>query len=130
MTPEDPRTLFVFQPPAWANTPSPTRPDEALTRARDLAAAFYPLGTQTGVHAMIEWCGVMGEHARMLDVAYRDHGIEPDQVDQHSGTPVPAPAFMIEYLCEKLGCQLKPFIRANPGPWRRAINRWFEGVPR
>lgn len=119
---------FTFQPPTWANTPPPSSPDEALARARDLARSYYALGAQTGVHAMIEWCGVMGEHVNMLEEAYRTHGIEPDQVDQHSGTRVPTPDFMVGYLCEKLGCQLKPFIRANPRRWRKAINRWFDEV--
>lgn len=32
---------------------------------------------------------------------------------------------MIEYFCEKLGCQLKPFIKANPAAWRREIDKWF-----
>jgi hypothetical protein len=120
---------FHFHPPGWVNTnPPQDSPDDALNRANDLARSFYPLGVQTGVHAMIEWCGVMGEHVRILRHAYTEHGIEPDQVDQHSGVPVPVPEYMVEYLCEKLGCQLKPFIRANPELWRRVIDRWFEEV--
>lgn len=118
---------FEFRPPAWANTKPPTSPTEALGRALDLAKSYYALGTQTGVHAMIEWCGVMSEHANMLEEAYNIHGIEPDQVDQHSDTCVPVPKHRVEYLCEKLGCQLKPFIRANPDLWRRVIDLWFEG---
>jgi len=119
---------FDFRPPEWANTSPPKSPTEALSRARDLAKSYYALGAQTGVHAMIEWCGVMSEHVKMLEEAYVNHGIEPDQVDQHGGTRVPVPEFMVEYLCEKLGCQLKPFIRANPRLWRKVIDRWFEEV--
>jgi hypothetical protein len=118
---------FAYKPPAWVNTPVPHEPKSALGRADDLALSYYALGAQTGVHAMIEWCGVMGEHVKMLRYAYEVKGVEPDQVDQHSGTKVEVPAFMVEYFCEKLGCQLKPFIRGNREVWQREINKWFEG---
>ena len=120
------RTPFNFQPPSWANTFDRTiSPDEALKRADDLARSYYALAAQTGIHAMIEWCGVMSEYVRMLQSAYKEHGIEPDQVNQHSSTVVSVPEFMVAYLCEKLGCQLKPFIRANRTCWRREIDKWF-----
>lgn len=118
---------FIFQKPAWANQ---KRGDlsafDVLERARDLAHSYYPLATQTGIHSMIEWCGVMGEYVRMLETAYKEHQIDPRSVDQHSGETVPCPPFMAEYFCEKLGCQLKPFIRANKVMWRREIDKWFE----
>lgn len=117
---------FVYKPPAWANTNAPHDAEGALERADQLARSYYALGAQTGVHAMIEWCGVMGEHVKMLRYAYEEKGIDPDAVDQHSATAVDVPDFMVEYLCEKLGCQLKPFIRGNKAAWRRAVNKWFD----
>ena len=118
---------FNFKPPAWTNTPAPhDDPEGALERAGDLSSSYYALGTQTGVHSMIEWCGVMGEYVRMLRYAYEQEGVPPDQVDQHSGTKVDAPEYMVAYFCEKLGCQLKPFIRGNKAVWKREINKWFE----
>lgn len=117
---------FVYEPPAWANTNAPHDARLALERADQLARSYYALGAQTGVHAMIEWCGVMVEHVKMLHYAYEEKGIDPYQVDQHSATAVDVPAFMVEYLCEKLGCQLKPFIRGNKAAWRRAIDKWFD----
>lgn len=124
------RSPFTFRPPAWANSPSrPTTPDDALKRADDLASSYYALAAQTGIHSMIEWCGVMAEHVKMLRTAYTAHGVEPDRVDQHSGTAVPVPGFMVAYLCEKLGCQLKPFIRADRARWRAETDKWFREVP-
>lgn len=118
---------FIFRIPSWANKKAGDLPAlTVLDRARDLANSYYPLATQTGIHSMIEWCGVMGEYVRMLETAYKEHQIDPRQVDQHSGEAVPAPPFMVEYFCEKLGCQLKPFIRADKAMWRREINKWFE----
>ena len=117
---------FEYRPPAWANTPAPQDdPKGALARAHDLARSYYALGTQTGVHAMIEWCGVMGEHVNLLRYAYEQKGILPDEVDQHSDTKVDAPAHMVAYLCEKLGCQLKPFIRGNKAVWKQEVDKWF-----
>ena len=118
---------FVFQVPAWVNRKmGDLSAADVLARAQALASSYYPLATQTGIHSMIEWCGVMGEYVNMLGDAHKYHGIDPRSVDQHSGEAVPAQPFQIEYICEKLGCQLKPFIRANKDVWRRAINRWFE----
>lgn len=117
---------FVYRPPAWANTNAPHDAKGALERADQLSRSYYALGAQTGVHAMIEWCGVMGEHVKMLRYAYEEKGISPDQVDQHSDTKVDVPEFMVEYLCEKIGCQLKPFIRANKAAWRQAVDKWFD----
>ncbi len=120
------RTPFNFQPPSWVNTFDRTlSPDEALERADAIATSYYALATQTGIHAMVEWCGVMSEYVKMLRYAYKEQGIEPDQVNQHSSTVVSVPGFMVEYLCEKLGCQLKPFIRADRDRWRREIDKWF-----
>ena len=119
---------FVFQPPEWANTVPEEDPKGMLKRAWDVSRAVYPLGVQSGVHAMIEWCGVMGEHVKMLQYAYETHGLDPHEVDQHGSVSAEVPSFMVEYFCEKLGCQLKPFIRATPGVWRTHINKWFEGA--
>ena len=123
-------TPFVYRAPEWANTDPEHDPRRMLTRAEELSRSYYALGAQTGVHAMIEWCGVMSEHVKMLRFAYEEKGLHPDEVDQHGDTKVEVPEFMVEYLCEKLGCQLKPFICGNREAWKRAIDRWFEEVPR
>jgi hypothetical protein len=120
-------SLFAFQAPGWANLKSEVLDArQALLRARDLAQSYYPLATQTGIHSMIEWCGVMGEYVKMLEEAAAQ-GLDPREVDQHGSAAVTVPDFMIQYFCEKLGCQLKPFIRGtNKAAWRRYINEWFE----
>ncbi len=121
---------FLFKAPSWVNVcEAPETPEDALQRARDAASCYYPIGTQTGVHSMIEWCGVMGEHVKLLDYAWREHGQDPRELDQHTGPAkgVTVPGYMIAYLCEKLGCQLKPFIRGQADVWHREIEKWFEG---
>jgi hypothetical protein len=118
-------SAFKFEAPEWANTVAPEDAEEALRRAEDLAQAYYPLGVQTGVHSMIEWCGVMSEYAKMLRYAADTHGMDPRDVDIHHGIPVDIPDYMVEYLAEKLGCQFTPFIKAAPEEWRKAIDKWF-----
>jgi len=118
--------LFTFNAPSWVNTAPVDDPEASLLRARQAALAYYSLGTQTGLHAMVEWCGVMCEHVKMLEYGYRQHGVDPRDVDQHGPASVAVPSHMVAYLCEKLGCQLKPFIRADAALWRREINKWFE----
>jgi hypothetical protein len=83
------------------------------------------LATQTGVHAFIEWCGVMTEHIKIMECAL-SKGVQPDDLDQHKGASFDAPGFMVAYLCEKLGCQLKPLIHADKKTWKREIDKWFK----
>ena len=117
---------FLYKPPDWVNTKAPADSVEALNRAWNLSRVFYPLGVQTGIHSMIEWCGVMGEYVKMLRHAYETQGVDPERVDQHSGVAVQVPEYMIEYFCEKLGCQIKPFIRSHKAEWKKHIDKWFE----
>jgi hypothetical protein len=121
---------FHFVAPAWANTPPVGLTEEdQISRSRELAQSYYALGARTGVHSMIEWCGVMIEYVRMLEHAWRVDRIPPDGVNQHNvECAVAVPAFMVAYLAEKLGCQFKPFIRGDAATWRKEINRWFAGV--
>jgi len=122
------RELFDFKAPPWTNSSRQVTlgAEDALRRARDLSSSYYALATQTGIHSMIEWCGVMSEYVNMLGYAFTEQKVDPREVDQHSGTAISAPEYYIAYICEKLGCQLKPFIKANKSAWRREINRWFE----
>jgi hypothetical protein len=39
---------------------------------------------------------------------------------------VKAKPYRVAYICEKIGCQLKPFIKADADLWKREINKWFE----
>lgn len=126
--PESILSTFRFKAPAWANTSAQDLTAEAaLARAAEIASGYYPLGVQTGIHSMIEWCGVMTEYVKMLEHAYREGGHDPREVDQHHESLVQVPDFMISYFCEKLGCQLKPFIGADTTLWMLAIRKWFPG---
>lgn len=116
---------FEFQPPSWANQlRNDLSAEDALQRARDLAHSYYALATQTGIHSMIEWCGVMGEYVRALEAGHLQ-GIDPREVNQHSSTRFKLPQYMVSYLGEKLGCQLKPMIQGDPETWRAVIEKWF-----
>ena len=117
---------FKAELPEWANKYVPaSTAEEALRRGQEACSTLYALMTQTGIHALIEWCGVMGEHLKMLEEARRG-GVDPREVDQHNAVKIELPGYMVEYFCEKLGCQLKPFIHANPALWRRYIDGWFK----
>lgn len=119
--------VFKFKLPDWVNGDKKAEtPQEKLDRAHDVAQAFYALGIQTGIHSMIEWCGVMTEYVKMLKYAYDTHGIPPDEVDKHSGTAVDLPIYMVEYFCEKLGCQLIPFIKGDyETKWEKQFLGWI-----
>ncbi len=116
---------FVFVQPPWVNGPKAETAEESLKRAASIASAYYPAGVQTGIHSMIEWCGVMTEYVKMLEEAHKA-GIDPREVDKHHSQAVTVPEFMMSYFGEKLGCQLVPFIRANPLGWRYVVDSWFK----
>lgn len=120
---------FQWRAPVWVNMRGEPDMDvpTVMKRADDAVRCLYALLVQTGVHAMIEWHGVMVEHFKMLEYAV-SKGIDPRAVDQHSGRVVEVPDFMAMYMCEKLGCQLKPFIRGSAAVWRKAIEEWFAGT--
>jgi hypothetical protein len=105
-------TPFNYTAPSWANTGQPTTDTERLKRCLSLAQSYYPLGVQTGVHAMIEWCGILTDYVRLLKLAV-EAGTPINDVDQHSDVAVEVPVGTIVYFCGKLGCLLKPFIKAN-----------------
>jgi hypothetical protein len=115
--------VFQFSPPTWVNAGKAETAEEALQRAADVAQAFYPLGVQTGIHAMIEWCGVMVEYVKMLDYAAKK-GADPRNIDKHHGIAAEVPDFMVTYLCEKLGCQLIPFMKNDVELWRQQFASW------
>lgn len=119
---------FLFQAPTWTNGPAVNDTDAqaVLQRAHEAAQAIYGLLTQTGCHAMIEWCGVLSAYVEMLSEAVRQ-GADPLEINQHLPTQAEVPDHKVRYVMEKLGCQLKPFIRANPELWREAVERWFQG---
>lgn len=116
-------STFLFSPHPWVNAGVAETAEEALQRAAEVAQAFYPLGVQTGIHAMIEWCGVMVEYVKMLEYAARK-GADPRDIDKHHGVAAEVPDFMVTYLCEKLGCQLIPFMKNNVELWRQQFASW------
>ena len=117
---------FKFVTPTWLNGPPAETSKERLLRAHTAAQAFYAVGVQTGIHSMIEWCGVMTEYVSMLSHVSHTQGIGPEHIDQHSRLEVKVPEHMVNYFCEKLGCQLKPFIHGDPELWRAYIDQWFK----
>lgn len=121
-------TPFHATLPSWVNTRSiPLDGEQALKRTEEISALIWQVGIQSGVHSLIEWCGVLAEHVKMLRWAHTNNSeIDVRELNQHSGQVAKVPSFMVGYLTEKLGCQLKPFIRADPKLWRKHINKWFE----
>lgn len=123
-------TPFTFKAPAWLNGPAAESIEESLKRAFDIASSYYAAGVQTGIHSMIEWCGVMTEYCKMLDEAHK-LGHDPREVDKHHEGSVDLPSYMVEYFCSKLGCQLIPFMKGNLPLWKKELDGWIkEATPK
>jgi hypothetical protein len=67
----------------------------------------------------------MTEYVQMLQCAH-ENGMDPREVDKHhADSAVEIPDFMIRYFCEKLGCQLIPFMRGNLELWKQEFDGWL-----
>lgn len=78
-------------------------PKEMLERMKRAANEFYGLATSTGVHAFIEFAGLMNEFIKVCEDAQRE-GIEWWGANTHSKVDLPFQTHHVNYLNEKLEC--------------------------
>jgi hypothetical protein len=76
---------------------------DALARMRFLRDVFYGGATQTGIHAFIEFAGLM---TMFIDgcAAAEAEGRPWASVNVHSGSHLPLTSHELDYLREKLAC--------------------------
>ena len=82
---------------------------EALDKMYQASARFYVAAQQTGVHAFIEFTGLMNE---FIKICARTPGFMYSNT--HSETPLRMEPFEAAYLAEKLDCIYGPTFRSSP----------------
>lgn len=83
-----------------------------LVKLQRLSDMFYDQATSFGVHAFIEFTGLMNE---MIKIYRRslEEGIDYTLANQHNDTPLVALPHNVRYLGDKLTCIMEPFAEVR-----------------
>jgi hypothetical protein len=98
-----------------------------LVRMKRITDAFYGRATGVGVHAFIEFCGLMNEFVQVCQEAHA-RGVNFTQANTHSGQELPFAPHHATYLAEKLNCIYGPSLLSNEANRQAFIQTLFEGV--
>ena len=93
---------------------TPAASGEDIARKKALIAALeneveqfykrlFSLNVGGEFHPFLEWCGVMGEHLRIVD-GLLAKGVDATQANVHTGQTLPIPEHQIDYMAEKIEC--------------------------
>lgn len=86
---------------------------EKLQAMDALVEAFYWRAQKIGVHAFIEFCGLMSEYINVCRDAEKS-GSGWEYSNTHGGPPLPFKGNHLRYLAEKLDCIYGPAFRQSP----------------
>jgi len=105
---------------------TPAEREELLAKMSAVSHAFYAQATRAGVHAFIEFCGLMNE---FIQVCHRAHqaGLDFTMANTHTGIELPFEVYNAEYLAEKLNCIYGPALISNEKAREAFIATMFEG---
>ena len=118
--------LWVMSERAPRTARPPGSRKALLTRMQRASNAFYASAATTGVHAFIEFCGLMNEFIMVCRDAETE-GIDFRRADTHSGQDLPLRAFRAEYLAEKLKCIYGPSLTKDMEAREAFIKVLFNG---
>jgi hypothetical protein len=105
---------------------SPEERAAMLKRMGALSAVFYGQACAIGVHAFIEFCGLMNEFIKVCAEAHKVGHPFPVS-NTHTGAPLPFKPYHVEYLAEKLNCIYGPALFAEEANRRAFIETLFDG---
>lgn len=100
-----------------------------LRGMRDLSDLYYSHAVRLGVHAFIEFAGLMNEFIRVCEEAHA-RGQNFPFSNTHSGEALPFKSYHLSYLAEKLECIYGPALLAKAENRDAFIWRLFEGAYR
>lgn len=82
---------------------------EQVAKMRKVSDAFYGAAANTGVHAFIEFCGLM---SKFIDVCERtsQQGVDFNEANTHTGQVLAVEEHDVVYLAEKLDCIFGPTL--------------------
>jgi hypothetical protein len=89
----------------------------AVNAVKEATQTFYWICFSSDIggsaHSFLEFNGLMRVYSQLLENAVRA-GIDPQQLNEHCGVPLPVEGHEIKYLAEKLRCIFGPVLASNP----------------
>lgn len=98
-----------------------------LQKMRSVSAAFYSGAIRTGVHAFVEFCGLMNEFIKICEHSGRK-GVDFSQSNVHTGQRLHMEDYEVTYLAEKLECIYGATIQDSPELTRVFLNTFLPEV--
>lgn len=99
---------------------------EMIAKMQALSDMFYGRATQAGVHAFIEFAGLMNEFIKVCYEA-NEKGIPFEFANTHTGKEIPFQPWNLAYLAEKLNCIYGPALLSNERNRTAFIQTLFDG---
>lgn len=109
-----------------ANEYTPEERAEMLKKMHGLSDLFYSKATSAGVHAFIEFAGLMNEFIRVCEEA-QSKGQDFPFANTHCNTVLPFKPHNLGYLAEKLNCIYGPALLSSAQNREAFIAGLFDG---
>lgn len=91
---------------------SPEELAKMIEQMEGVTQRFYNEAAAIGNHAFIEFCGLMGEYVKICRDTLK-HGDDFTLANTHTGIPLAAAPYQIEYIFEKMDCIFGPTVTAQ-----------------
>lgn len=88
----------------------------------------YAAAVHTGVHAFIEFAGLMSVFVDMCKAAQK-RGQDFTYANGHADAPLPLEVHQAQYLAEKMNCIFGPSLRANQKAAEMFVQTLFRETP-
>ncbi len=111
------------------DSPYAYTPDQRARRLKQMeqiAGGFYSAAARCGVHAFLEFCGLMTEYIKVCTAAHNE-GQDYTAANTHSGVGLPFEDYNAAYLAEKLNCIYGMAFLQNKKVRDAFIKKLFEG---
>lgn len=89
---------------SYGNRYTKAERDKMLDDMAKLSSMFYAGAAQCGVHAFIEFAGLMNEFIKVCHDAEDKGMVDWPMANTHCGTALPFKPYHVDYLNEKLEC--------------------------
>jgi len=103
---------------------SPVERRELLAKMSAASDAFYGTAASIGVHAFIEFAGLMNEFIKICQQS-EEKGVDFTMCNTHTGRPLIIEHWHAAYLAEKLDCIYGPSLSENPAARRAFVSSMF-----
>lgn len=106
---------------------TPEERAEMIRKMKGVAASYYSLSAIAGIHALIEFTGLMNEYITVCEEAH-SKGVQFPFANTHNDVPLPFKEHHLAYLAEKLNCIYGPSLFGSDELRHAFISGLFDGA--